>query len=89
MPPRRRIVSGQMRPGDPFPSVRALSEALRSIPIPRTKWSLIYLPKDCSKLPGTGTVVAHPPASTAAERSSAGKRAGTIGSRRQKPRSRD
>ncbi len=64
-------VSGQMRPGDAFPSVRALSRELKINP--NTAHKIIQQLIDEGVLevrPGIGTVVAEPSASTAAERGS-------------------
>jgi GntR family transcriptional regulator len=64
------MMSGQLRPGDPFPSVRALSTALKINPNTAHK-VIAQLTADglLEVRPGIGTVVAHPPASTRAERS--------------------
>jgi GntR family transcriptional regulator len=67
---KKAFISGQLRPGDPFPSVRALSAALRINPNTAHKVITQLLNEGLLEvMPGTGTVVAHPPASTAAERS--------------------
>jgi len=65
---KKAIVSGQMRPGDPFPSVRALSKALKINPNTAHK-VVAYLMTDglLEVRPGIGTVVAVP-SSTAADR---------------------
>lgn len=66
----KAIVAGQMRPGDPFPSVRALSKDLKINP--NTAHKVIgHLLNDglLEVRPGIGTVVAMAvPASTAADR---------------------
>jgi GntR family transcriptional regulator len=36
---KKAVISGQLRPGDPFPSVRALSKELRSTQTRHTKSS--------------------------------------------------
>jgi GntR family transcriptional regulator len=59
---KKAIISGQLRPGDPFPSVRAISTALKINP--NTAHKVIgHLTSE-----GTGTVVASR-SSTAIERS--------------------
>ncbi len=65
----RSLVSGQLRAGDPFPSVRALSQQLRINP--NTAHRIVAtLVRDglLEVRPGTGTVVARPPAATPAQR---------------------
>jgi len=65
----RSLVSGQLRAGDPFPSVRALSQQLRINP--NTAHRIVStLVRDglLEVRPGTGTMVARRPAATAAER---------------------
>jgi len=65
----RALVSGQLRAGDPFPSVRALSQELRINP--NTAHRIVAtLVRDglLEVRPGMGTIVAKRPASTAAER---------------------
>jgi GntR family transcriptional regulator len=67
---KKALVSGQLRPGDPFPSVRTLSAELKINPNTAHKVITHLLNEHLLEvLPGTGTVVAHPPPSTAAERS--------------------
>ena len=65
----RAMMSGQLRPGDPFPSVRALSTALRINPNTAHK-VITQLTADglLEVRPGIGTVVAAPPSFTRAER---------------------
>src|SRR5215831_14715607 len=59
-----------MAPGDAFPSVRAISTELKINPNTAHKVITQLLNEGLLEvLPGTGTVVAQPPASTAAERS--------------------
>ena len=65
----KAVVSGQLRPGDAFPSVRALSKALKINP--NTAHKVIGQLIDAGLLevsPGIGTVVAQPPKSNASER---------------------
>jgi GntR family transcriptional regulator len=65
----KAIIAGQMRPGDPFPSVRTLSRELKINPNTAHKvvTQLIVIGLLETK-PGIGTVVAVVPASTAGER---------------------
>jgi len=66
---KKAVISGQMRPGDPFPSVRALSKALKINP--NTAHKVIVHLKDEGLLevkPGIGTVVAAPTLASPAER---------------------
>lgn len=59
----RAVVTGQLRPGDPFPSVRALSYELKINP--NTAHRIVAALTDDSLLvvrPGIGTVVNTPPA---------------------------
>jgi GntR family transcriptional regulator len=66
---KKAMVSGQMRPGDPFPSVRALSKALKINPNTAHKVVAHLIAEGLLEVrPGTGTVVASR-ASTPAERS--------------------
>ena len=65
----RSLVSGQLRAGDPFPSVRALSQQLRINP--NTAHRIVStLVRDglLEVRPGTGTMVARRAAATPAER---------------------
>ena len=65
----RAIVSGQLRPGESFPSVRALSKDLRINP--NTAHRAVTDLIDAGLLemhPGRGTVVATPPASSVKDR---------------------
>ena len=67
---RKAVVSGQMRPGDPFPSVRVLSRELKINPNTAHKIVAELLSAGLIEVRvGVGTVVAEMPASTAAERS--------------------
>ncbi|HEY2012050.1 MAG TPA: GntR family transcriptional regulator [Bryobacteraceae bacterium] len=66
---KKALVSGQLRPGDPFPSVRALSTELKINPNTAHKVITQLLNEALLEvMPGTGTVVARPPVSTAAAR---------------------
>jgi GntR family transcriptional regulator len=66
---KKALVSGQMRPGDPFPSVRTLSTELRINPNTAHKVITHLLNEGLLEVrAGTGTVVAVPPASTASAR---------------------
>jgi GntR family transcriptional regulator len=66
---KKAIVAGQLRPGDPFPSVRALSRDLKINPNTAHKVVTQLLNEGLLEvLPGIGTVVARPPASSAAQR---------------------
>jgi GntR family transcriptional regulator len=66
---KKAMVSGQMRPGDPFPSVRALSKALKINPNTAHKVVTHLIAEGLLEVrPGTGTVVASR-ASTLSERS--------------------
>jgi GntR family transcriptional regulator len=66
---KRAIVSGRMRPGDPFPSVRALSKAVR-IHFNTAQKVIAQLQQEglLEVRPGIGTVVAQPPPTARAER---------------------
>jgi GntR family transcriptional regulator len=67
---KKAMVSGQMRPGDPFPSVRALSKELKINPNTAHKVVIQLVNEGLIEVrSGTGTVVAERAASTAAERS--------------------
>jgi GntR family transcriptional regulator len=72
---KKAIIAGQLRPGDPFPSVRALSKELKINPNTAHKVvSQLVSEGMLSVHPGLGTVVAPPTASTAAERGNLLKR---------------
>jgi GntR family transcriptional regulator len=67
---KKAVISGQMRPGDPFPSVRTLSKALKINPNTAHKVITHLVSEGLIEVrPGLGTVVAELPVSTAAERS--------------------
>src|SRR5438093_13342556 len=66
---KKAVISGQMRPGEAFPSVRALSKALKINPNTAHKVVTQLIAEGMIQVqPGLGTVVAPPPSSTAAER---------------------
>jgi GntR family transcriptional regulator len=65
----RAIVAGQMRPGDPFPSVRALSRELKINPNTAHKIVTQLLADGLlESRPGIGTVIAELPNSTRTQR---------------------
>ena len=67
---KRALVSGLLRPGDAFPSVRTLSAELKINPNTAHKVITTLINEGLLEvMAGTGTVVANPPLSTAAERS--------------------
>jgi GntR family transcriptional regulator len=67
---KKALVSGQLRPGDPFPSVRTLSTELRINPNTAHKVITQLLNEGLLEVrAGTGTVVSIPPASSASARS--------------------
>ena len=66
---KKAIISGQMRPGDPFPSVRALSKELKINPNTAHKVVTHLVNEGLLEVnPGLGTVVAELPPSTDGER---------------------
>jgi GntR family transcriptional regulator len=66
---KKAVVSGQMRPGDPFPSVRALSKALKINPNTAHKVVAQLVAEGLIEVrSGIGTVVAKPASSSASER---------------------
>jgi GntR family transcriptional regulator len=66
---KKAVVSGQMRPGDSFPSVRALSKALKINPNTAHKVVTHLVTEGVLEvLPGIGTVVAGRAISTPADR---------------------
>ena len=66
---KKAMMSGQLRPGDPFPSVRALSKALKINPNTAHKVITQLVHEGLLEVvPGIGTLVAQPPDSTRAER---------------------
>src|SRR5436190_23068233 len=67
---KKALVSGQIRAGEPFPSVRALSTALKINPNTAHKVVTQLIFEGLIEVqPGLGTVVAERSPSTAAERS--------------------
>jgi GntR family transcriptional regulator len=66
---KKALISGLLQPGDTFPSVRMLSTALKINPNTAHK-VVTHLTNEglLEVMPGTGTVVAPPRESTAAER---------------------
>jgi GntR family transcriptional regulator len=72
---KKAVVSGQMRPGDPFPSVRALSKALKINPNTAHKVITHLVGEGILEVrSGIGTVVSERAGSTAAERGNLLKR---------------
>lgn len=66
---KKAVISGQLRPGDAFPSVRTLSKALKINPNTAHKVVTQLIAEGLLVVhPGIGTLVAEPPASTRAER---------------------
>ena len=66
---KKAVISGQMRPGDPFPSVRALSRELKINPNTAHKVVSNMVAEGLLETrPGIGTVVADLPESTKSER---------------------
>jgi GntR family transcriptional regulator len=66
---KKALISGQMRSGDIFPSVRTLSRELKINPNTAHKVIAQLTAEGLIEVrPGVGTVVAAPPSSTAAER---------------------
>ena len=67
---KKAVISRQMRPGEPFPSVRALSKALKINPNTAHKVITQLVSEGLLEVqPGLGTVVAERTSSTASERS--------------------
>lgn len=72
---KKALIAGQMRPGEPFPSVRVLSKALKINPNTAHKVVGELIAQGILEVrPGLGTVVAELPGSTAAERGNLLKR---------------
>jgi len=66
---RKAMLSGQLRPGDPFPSVRALSKAMKIHPNTGQKVIAQLTAEGLLEVrPGIGTVVCQPPPSSRTER---------------------
>ncbi len=67
---KKAIISGKLRPGDPFPSVRALSVAMKIHANTAQKVVAVLKQEGLLEVrPGIGTVVAQPPPSARNERS--------------------
>lgn len=66
---RKAMLSGQLRPGDPFPSVRALSKAMKIHPNTGQKVIAQLTGEGLLEVrPGIGTVVCEPPPASRSER---------------------
>ncbi|MEO8128674.1 MAG: GntR family transcriptional regulator [Bryobacteraceae bacterium] len=66
---KKAVIAGQMRPGEPFPSVRVLSKALKINPNTAHKVVTQLIAEGIVEVhPGLGTVVSGRSPSTAAER---------------------
>jgi GntR family transcriptional regulator len=66
---KKAMISGQLRPGDPFPSVRTLSKELKVNPNTAHKVVVHLVTAGLLETrPGIGTVVALPPESSPRER---------------------
>src|ERR1035438_5044450 len=67
---KKAMISGQLRPGDPFPSVRALSKAMKIHPNTAHKVIAQLTAEGLLEVrPGIGTLVLQPPPATRSERS--------------------
>jgi GntR family transcriptional regulator len=67
---KRAVISGQIRPGTPFPSVRTLSKELKINPNTAHKVITQLIGEGLLEVRvGVGTIVAAPPPSAASERS--------------------
>ncbi len=67
---KKAMISGQLRPGDPFPSVRALSKAMKIHPNTAQKVVAQLTAEGLLEVrPGIGTVVLEPPPARRSERS--------------------
>ena len=67
---KKAMISGQLRPGDPFPSVRALSTAMKIHPNTAHKVIAQLTAEGLLEVrPGIGTVVLEPPPARRGERS--------------------
>ena len=66
---KKAMVSGKLRPGDPFPSVRALSKAVKIHPNTAQKVVSQLIAEGLLEVrPGVGTIVRQPPAGSRADR---------------------
>ena len=67
---KKAMISGQLRPGDAFPSVRALSKAMKIHPNTAHKVIAQLTAEGLLEVrPGIGTLVLQPPPATRSERS--------------------
>ena len=67
---KKAMISGQLRPGDAFPSVRALSKAMKIHPNTAHKVIAQLTAEGLLEVrPGIGTLVLQPPPATRGERS--------------------
>jgi GntR family transcriptional regulator len=67
---KKAMINGQLRPGDPFPSVRTLSKAMKIHPNTALKVVAQLTAEGLLEVrPGIGTVVLQPPPATRGERS--------------------
>jgi GntR family transcriptional regulator len=66
---KKAVISGRLRPGDPFPSVRALSKAMKIHPNTAQKVVAQLTAEGLLEVrPGIGTVVLQPPPASGSER---------------------
>src|SRR5215510_13994909 len=66
---RKAMVSGKLRPGDPFPSVRALSKAVKIHPNTAAKVVSQLIAEGLLEVrPGVGTIVRQAPTGSRADR---------------------
>ena len=67
---KKALISGQMQPGEPFASVRSLSQTLKINPNTAHKVIARLTAEGLLEVkPGIGTIVAEPPPGTSAKRS--------------------
>jgi len=67
---KKAMVSGKLRPGDPFPSVRALSKAVKIHPNTAAKVVSQLVAEGLLEVrPGIGTIVRQPPNGSRSDRS--------------------
>ena len=67
---KKALISGQIRPGEPFPSVRSLSQTLKINPNTAHKVIARLTAEGLLEVrPGIGTLVLQPPPATRGERS--------------------
>ena len=68
---KKALISGQIQPGEPFPSVRSLSQTLKINPNTAHKVIARLTAEGLLEVkPGIGTIVAEPPVGNSASRSS-------------------